>query len=666
MITTMRGWLQSKTAKTVLFITILAVAGIFAALPSFFKESAGTSSWAFKVNGETLSQGTLLMRAQARQQQAQLIRAKYGENADYILAAYGLEGEQTGHASDMLIGEALLGQAVRKAGLSLNDDYLQEHGELVMSELMGMLGDGIDPQHGINPRKIRSSLMRYGLPTTFVQDAAMAILERHLMIDLIGAAAYVPRFELEQQMRNTYAPRTYSLLSFSFARALEAEKKAGVKDTELEAFYKKEVETKGRYWVPEKRSAVVYYFTPADYGTVVTEQEIEHYYDNYKTSRYISEPVKVSVRKIMIRAEEPALAQVAYEKAQQIKNRLEAEKLDFAKLAQEVSDDVSSAKNGGLIAPFARGTYDAEFEKAAFMLKKDGDISPVTHTKDGFVILQRVSKKPAVFKSLAMVKGEINKALTHSIFSDRFMSEASALTSSQHVKKADLDTFVAEKKGRKEFLSGIERTNETWGKILFSLPEGGAAATLVDNRGALVVASGIAKRSLPSLEAIKATVKDDLCEERAAQKIAKNVAKATEELKKDSAPEVAQALGAHLETIHDLTPGKEEVLKSLEKRGVPVQEMLHIEKIGGVTFAVGEQDGFVAKLESIGSSESALTDAAKRTELSQSLQAQEESLLAQGLVASLYRNATITTNNQLSPEESQQESTEPLDEDFSY
>ena len=666
MISTLRAWLQGKTARTILFITVLAIAGIFSLIPSFFKENAGSSNWALKVNSETISQGMLLMRAQARQQQAQIIRAKYGENADYILAAYGLEGDQNAHASEMLVGEALLGQATRKAGLIVNDDYIQEHGELVLSELMGILGDGIDPRYGINPHKIRSYSMRYGLPATFVQDAARAILERHLMVDLIGGAAYVPRFELEQQMRNAYAPRTYSLLSFSFAQALDAQKRAGVKDADLEAFYKKATEAKGRYWVPEKRSATVYYFTPADYGTVVTDQDIENYYDDHKTSRYIQEPVKVSVRKILVRVEEDALAQVAYEKAQQIKDRIATEKLDFAKAAQELSDDVVSAKNGGLVASFARNTYDAGFEKAAFTLKKDGDISPVTRTKDGFVILQRVSKTPATFKSLATVKGEIKKSLTHRIFSERFMGEASALTSAQHVKKAELEAFVAEKKGHKESLSSIERANENWGKLLFALQDGEAAATLVDERGALVVLTGVAKRYLPTLETIKATVKDDVCEERAAQKIAKDLEKAVVDLKKHSAIEVAQALGAHLETIRDLTPGKEEAIKSLEKRGVPAQEMLQIEKIGGVVFAAGEQDGFVVKLESIAANESVLADSAKKAELSRSLRAQEESFLAQGLVASLYRNATITTNNQLQSEETQTESTVPLDEDFSY
>jgi len=447
---------------------------------------------------------------------------------------------------------------------------------------------------------------------------------------------------------------------------LDAQKKAGVKAADLEMFYKKATEAKGRYWVPEKRSATVYYFSPVDYGTVVTEQEVENYYDDHKTSRYISDPVKVSVRKILVRVEEESLANIAYEKAQQIKDRIEKEKLDFAKVAQETSEDAVSAKNGGLIAPFARNTYDVGFEKAAFTLKKDGDISPVTRTKDGFVIVQRVSKTPATFKPLASVKTEIKKALAQRIFSERFMNDASVLTSAQHVNKADLEAFVAEKKGQKESIQGIERANEKWGKMLFALQEGEAAATLVDDRGAIVILTGISKRYLPTLDVIKATVTDDLCEERAAQKIAKDVEKAAEELKKRPAAEVAQAFGAHFETIHDLTPSKEEMIKGLEKRGIPVQKMLQIEKIGGVVTAAGERDGFVAKLESILANQSALSDTAKKAEFLRSLQTQEESFLAQGLVASLYRNATITTNNQLLSEEIEAESTQPLDEDFSY
>jgi len=101
---------------------------------------------AFKVNGETITQGLLLMAVRRHvSNRYSLFAPKYGENADYILAAYGFGGDQAGRVGEMLIGEALLGQAIHTSGLVLNEEYIQEHGDLVLSELMNVLGDGIDP-----------------------------------------------------------------------------------------------------------------------------------------------------------------------------------------------------------------------------------------------------------------------------------------------------------------------------------------------------------------------------------------------------------------------------------------------------------------------------------------------------------------------------------------
>lgn len=665
MITTLRVWIQSRSAKMILWVTIFALAGVFS-IPEFIKMFTGDSSWALKINKDKISQGAVSMRINARQHQAQLMRSQYGDNAEIILQAYGFVGDQTDRVTEMIVGEALLAQAARKAGIKLSDDYMQEHGNLVISELMGVLGDAIDPHYGLDPRKIYSLSHRYGLPGNFVEEAARAILERHLMLDLISNAAYIPSFEIEQHMRNTFAPRTFSLLDFSYAHALEVEKKGVVSEQEIASFYKMAHEAKGHYWVPEKRSATVWHFTPADYGIVVNEQDIENYYDDHKTSRYTLTPVKVTVRKILVKVEEDALAQVAYEKAQQLLDRIVKEKQEFAKVAQEASDDTASAKNGGLLAPFARGTYDIDFEKAAFVgLKKDGDISPITRTKEGFVIIQRIAKIPATFKPLASVKEEIRAALLQRAFSERFIGEVSPLADAYKQKPQELEAFIAQKKGRKETLTNVERSNEKLGKVLFGLKEGEATATFDDREGVIVILNGVAKRYLPSLESIKAVVKEDLYAERAARRIVKDLEKAKAMLKDHPSSEVAATFGARLETIKDLTPAKEEVLKNLEKRGVPVDEMLQMEKIGGVVASAGEKDGFLIKLESIGSVETAGVDAAKKNELLSSLRSQEEALLAQGLVASLYRTATISSN-QLRQEVASDDAELPSNDDFSY
>ena len=65
---------------------------------------------------------------------------------------------------------------------------------------------------------------------------------------------------------------------------------------------------------------------------------------------------------------------------------------DFAVYAALYSKDPSSAKKGGELGFFDRGTMVPEFEAAAFTLKP-GDISPVIETKFGFHILQLIERR---------------------------------------------------------------------------------------------------------------------------------------------------------------------------------------------------------------------------------------------------------------------------------
>lgn len=79
---------------------------------------------------------------------------------------------------------------------------------------------------------------------------------------------------------------------------------------------------------------------------------------------------------------------------------------DFAALAKEMSEDISSAKNGGLIddwysrsTGFAKngGKVMPEFEAAVFKLK-DGETSGIIKTDYGFHIIRRDSTKPVDMK----------------------------------------------------------------------------------------------------------------------------------------------------------------------------------------------------------------------------------------------------------------------------
>lgn len=90
---------------------------------------------------------------------------------------------------------------------------------------------------------------------------------------------------------------------------------------------------------------------------------------------------------------------VSYEDKQAVRTQLEeyrkkilAGEADFAVYAALYSQDPVSAKKGGELGFFERGSMVAEFESAAFNLKA-GDISPIIETKFGFHILQLIERR---------------------------------------------------------------------------------------------------------------------------------------------------------------------------------------------------------------------------------------------------------------------------------
>src|SRR5205085_3917069 len=65
---------------------------------------------------------------------------------------------------------------------------------------------------------------------------------------------------------------------------------------------------------------------------------------------------------------------------------------DFAVYAALYSQDQTTAKKGGELGFFERGTMVPEFEAAAYNLKP-GEVSPVIETKYGFHILQLIERR---------------------------------------------------------------------------------------------------------------------------------------------------------------------------------------------------------------------------------------------------------------------------------
>jgi peptidyl-prolyl cis-trans isomerase SurA len=67
---------------------------------------------------------------------------------------------------------------------------------------------------------------------------------------------------------------------------------------------------------------------------------------------------------------------------------------DFGELARKFSGDNLSYQLGGVLSEFGIGKYEPEFEKQAYSLKKDGDISEPFASSFGYHILKRIARIP--------------------------------------------------------------------------------------------------------------------------------------------------------------------------------------------------------------------------------------------------------------------------------
>ncbi len=152
-----------------------------------------------------------------------------------------------------------------------------------------------------------------------------------------------------------------------------------------------EVDLQTRYELEEVRIAYVQFDTNAlPTGEALEEAEIEAYSDAHEEElrvlfeqrgNALSEPERVRASHILILVAADASEEEENEarsRARAIRDRITAGE-EFATVAQEVSDDVGTAPNGGEMGLFAHGDNDAALDDAAFALEA-GEISELVRS----------------------------------------------------------------------------------------------------------------------------------------------------------------------------------------------------------------------------------------------------------------------------------------------
>jgi peptidyl-prolyl cis-trans isomerase D len=298
---------------------------------------------------------------------------------------------------NQLIDQALIAQEAKRLHITVSS---QE----VASKIESMPAF---QRNGHFSRRLYLNLLRYNRvnPVDFEQSTWQDLLYQKVKALVAGPASFVTSEELNSLL---LLQNKKWQLSYVKVLARRYQDKVKITEADLKTYYDAHKEL---YRQPEKITVSYLLFQPKDYtGQVkVTDQEVTKYYQAHEEAYRV--PERVRGRHILIKLP-PNASKKEVEKAR--KEALKIEKLaksgkDFAKLAEKYSQG-PSAKNGGDLGYFARGTMVKPFEDAVFSMKK-GEISGPIRTRFGFHIIKVLDIQPAHTKPLAEVKAEIVKTL---------------------------------------------------------------------------------------------------------------------------------------------------------------------------------------------------------------------------------------------------------------
>jgi peptidyl-prolyl cis-trans isomerase D len=327
-------------------------------------------------------------------------------------------------------------------------------------------------------------------------------------------------------------------------------------------------QTKDQFQVPEKRSLLVFPIEEAAIRSALTlaEDELRKAYaaeaDRFRT------PERVRARHILIdtRDKDEAGKAEAKKKAEDLLKQIRGG-ADFAKLAQEHSQDFGSATRGGDLDWIVRGQTVPEFEAASFSLKP-GQVSEPVSTMFGYHIIRVEAREEPRLRPFDEVKDEIRAELLRSQVFDRMQTAAdqirAALTrSAEEAEKLALNYGIrpisVAPVRPSDPVPGVGADNN-FADSVSNLPQGGVTPVLPVGGDRLVVAqvTGIVPPRPSTLEEVRGQIEAQLMNERA-QSIYEDKIKETEErvrLATGDIAAVARAMNFDLKTVGPFNLGE--------------------------------------------------------------------------------------------------------------
>ena len=391
-----------------IFGVLVVVAFLFFGIEGYFSQSNAT--WVAKVDGHEISQQDFTAALNnARQQQLN----QPGNTMDPS------EFEKPAFKEDVLkrvINRQLL--------INANDEYGIKVPDAVVRDQIASY-----PIFQVNGKFDSSSylawLAQQGKTAQQFQDEIRSDLATQQLPQAIVATAFATKAEAEAFLRLQLQTRDFSYVELPAPAPTEQEQQ--VTDAQVADYYKQH---QSDFMTPEEVSVN---YIDLDAATMkatpdLSDKALQARYDKEK-SRFVSPP-QWNVSHILIKLPAKptdAQKQAALAKAKKVEALAKAPGADFAKLAEQYSDDLGSKRQGGDLGWLSKGDAGPEFQAALDKLKK-GEVSDPVLTSDGYHIIDVRDMREGHTETFAQVRDQLVQEATKDAREDHYRDVGNKLT----------------------------------------------------------------------------------------------------------------------------------------------------------------------------------------------------------------------------------------------
>ena len=413
MLQAIRNKLHGWPSVVILGICVFAIS--FFGIESYF--SSRTDTYVAMVGKHEISQQQYQQRMNELRQRAM---AQQGDHFDPTLFE---QPEAKRQVLEQLIDEQLLLQANEKLGMRVSD--------IAVRDLIGGI-QAFQVNGQFDANTYRAILGAQNKTPGMFENDVRASLETSLLPDAIAASTFVTDTDMDRYLALRAQRR--DLRWFALPRPALTDTQ--VTDAQLEAFYK---EHQADFMNPEQVSLKFIEVNAADLkiDAQPSEDDLKKRYEDEK-QRFV-QPEQRLVSHILINVPKnatPDQQKAALARAEKIAS--EATPDDFAKLAEQNSDDLGSKRSGGDLGWLEKGVTNAAFDSALFSLQK-GQVSKPVLSDEGYHVLWLRDVRSGAAKPFAEVRDQIAKDYLTTERDRRFSELAGKLTDQTYQNPSSLE-----------------------------------------------------------------------------------------------------------------------------------------------------------------------------------------------------------------------------------